>query len=60
MLMNEERRFGDSGGCPPDGRGEDYYIVVSTGSMLEAMKAGHPQPRATRVALCIELNMDFS
>ena len=60
VLMNEEPRFGDSGGCAPDGGGDECYIVVSTGSMWEAMKAGHPQPRATRVALSIELNMDFS
>ena len=58
--MNEEPRFGDSGGCAPDGAWDHSYIVVSTGSIWEAMKAGHPQPRGTRVALRIELNMDFS
>ena len=59
VLMNEELRFRDCGGCAPDGGGDDCYIVVSTGSVWQAMKAGHPQPRATQVALNIELNMHF-
>ena len=60
MLMNEEPIFVDSGGCAPDGGGDDCYIVVSTGRMWEVMKAGQPQPGATRVTLSIELNMDLS